>query len=136
MRCKFFYLNFIIFFFLISSCNKKTEKIDTNIFNYYINSNKAIVLSCIKCGCIMDFVKNKSQDFVAKYGVKLYADFSCNDKSDINGFLNIQQNIIDSIYDRNYNLLLFRKVNDRVQMRVLRTEESEHFYEIASDFFK
>ena len=133
MRCNFFY---VIFFLLFFSCNNTTEKFDVNIFSQYINSNKAIVVSCIRCECIMDFVKNRSKEFSDKYGVKMYADSSCHDKEDITGFLNIQQNVIDSIYERNYNLILFKKVNGKVQMRVLKTEESKHYYEISNNFFK
>ncbi|MBA3603880.1 MAG: hypothetical protein H0W50_09645 [Parachlamydiaceae bacterium] len=65
----------------------------------------------------------------------VYGDSGCI-KQKAPRFINMSQSTIDSIYERNYNAILFKdlKAGD-FEYKVLKTEDAENFQSILIKFF-
>jgi uncharacterized C2H2 Zn-finger protein len=132
-------MNFLIsalFIILIGfqSCSRNQLGIQERIFDTYIKEDNAIILSCTRCHCVIDFLKDYSR--LSKNKIPIYTDTNCASTKEIKHFSFISQNAIDSIYERNYNILLVRKENEKLTSRLLKTEESNSFEKIIDEFFK
>jgi hypothetical protein len=72
-----------------------------------------------------------------KAGITVYGDSSCVLEKPPR-FHDISQKIIDDIYERNYNAILFKNVKSALnfEYKILATEDSEEFTKIFNNFFK
>lgn len=124
-------LVFLIFF---QSCNMNRLGIQKSIADRYIKEDEAIILSCTRCHCVIDFLKDYSR--LSKNNISIYADTNCNSRTEIKSLKFLSQGAIDSMYERNYNILLLRKKDEKLVTKLLKTEESEQFEKIIDKFFK
>ena len=131
MNHKIFFLSIII---SLASCNQKKIDIKDQFVEKYITSNKAIIVSCIRCECVKDFMKDYSR--LSKNKIPIYADSNCIQQNEIYNFIQLSQKNIDSIYQRNYNMILIRKENGKNYARLLSSEQSPYFEKIITEFFK
>lgn len=118
---------------LALGCHKKDE-ISKEIFEKKINTNKAIIVTCNKCSCIMDFITTNSTKLPVE--VKIFADSTCTKFEENINASQISQSDIDKLYERNYNAFLLKSSNGNLSIKILKTEESNLFNQITTDFFK
>lgn len=117
----------------IQSCGDKSLKIEANIVEKYIKEPKAIIVCCTRCQCVNGFLKDYSRLF--KNNIPIYADSNCTSTREVAHFNHLSQRSIDSIYERNYNMLLIKKENDKIRTKLLKTEEQEFFEKDINAFF-
>ena len=104
-------------------------------FEDCLDSEKGIILSCVRCGCMEDLLK----EYVRKYGFSLlpvYTDSNCLERQSIlKRSTQLSQSKLDSLYKENYNIILFRKNSGTIQYRVINTDEVLLFNKIREEFF-
>ncbi len=73
----------------------------------------------------------------ARQGVQIhvYADSTCF-KGKPARMSHLGQPVIDSIYEENYNAILFRKKGEGYEFKILRTEDADKFAGIGEEFFR
>lgn len=110
-----------VFFFLSCGSGKKMDKIES--FFRDKNSSRAILISCIKCKCIIDElnrISGSNSDLLSRY--EIYGDPTCLQDLHINNRVKpIMQSSIDSISTDFYNLVIYNQ--GRVTM--VKTEKAE-----------
>jgi len=98
--------------------------------------SKGIILSCIRCGCMEVLLT----EYVHKYGfntLPLYTDTNCLPAASILKRCNyLSQQKLDSLYEQNYNIILFKKRSGKMYYRVMNTNEVMSFKKIKEGFFK
>jgi hypothetical protein len=122
------------------SCDSGKEspnyKINSTIIKeFFPNSDKIIILSCVRCGCFIDIMNKLSfQDREYLINISFATDTSCNK---INFPLQvIPQRFIDSISMDIYNIILLKKIKSgEYKMKVIETKESDNFIQIAKNYF-
>ncbi len=126
------------FFIQSCVCNKKNktanEEFRVQILNNYCKTEKGILISCFRCSCVTSFI----QSYIDKGGkINLYADTSCfNSKS--KNVLFLSQKVLDSVYETNYNAIVYKNLNKGKKFKylLLKTEDSENFSKIINEFLK
>ncbi len=130
---KLFFTTFI--FTNISSCSNSEFNFD--LLKNNINSEEGIIVSCIRCTCVVEELDSYylvNDNFVTK--VPLYADTNCLQpflKKKIN---HLNQRVLDSIYEKNYNLILFKREGSTYNFKLVKTEDAIKFPQIAKAFFE
>lgn len=83
-----------------------TENVSLNdsILSRRLATDKGVIVSCYRCTCIDRFM----DQFVKKgIDIPVYGDTSCLKQRPLNFYL-ISQKLIDTLYQRNYNAILFK----------------------------
>ena len=124
---------------LFTSCSYKSKTPDKGLFHREslmrsVPSNGGMIISCFRCGCIDNFVAALIKQ---KIPVPVYGDSSCVKERPLN-FRHLSQNLIDTIYERNYNAILFKQVKsaDQFEYKVLANEDADDFLKIFNKFFE
>ena len=95
--------------------------------------NKGIIISCVRCECMMQALSENNNVID---GISLFGDPLCLSRNTLN-FKTLSQKSLDSIFEKNYNIILFNfDTNNKFRYKLIRTEESLKFQEILKDFFK
>ena len=127
-------LNSFIFlasvFSITLSCNSQTSE-TTNL----LVSEKGIIVSCTRCGC-MDDVLKKYLESRSNQEIRIYGDESCFPTLQSAEYIRITQRQMDSLYKSNFNLVLFKKKGKKVNYRVIQTDEAPNFERIAQKYFE
>lgn len=97
------------------------------------DAKQGVIISCIRCNCVLsDLEKVVKQN----KGVNLYGDTNC--ISPISG-LDVRflaQRTLDSIYDKNYNIILFKwNRHSKFLFKLVETNKSPDIQDIAKSFF-
>lgn len=113
---------------LVVGCTYK-KLATTSIYNRYIHEDKAIVVSCTRCGCVDDYFKfNRTSQYK---GIKIMGDTNCVPFTKYH----IQTSALDSIFQANYNVVLFKKKGEQVFYEILKTEDAMKFTKTINSFF-
>ncbi len=121
---------------LVGSCSPSAAlegEFDKEMLRRYCHENSGIILSCIHCGCIRTFA---SDYLKGKETIALYGDTLCFPNKSSNFFV-LKQAVLDSVYERNYNAILYKNLHqgDLFQVRILKNGESKEFQKIVKRFF-
>jgi hypothetical protein len=131
------YLIFIITAIAANSCDT-TKKVpfhkEAVVKN--IPTQKSILLSCYRCGCVTSALQSFAAIPDPKREITIYADSACGMDNRGIPFTQLSQRIIDSIYLRNYNAILVYQKGKDIRWRLLTTDESEDFLNITRKFFR
>jgi ribonuclease HI len=99
-------------------------------------SDKGIIISCTRCSCINEDLKDYLVKGKDANNITIYGDSNCVRKILLTHANHIKQSTIDSIYESNYNLMLYKKRGSSVKFKLIKTEESENLVKIADSFFE
>jgi hypothetical protein len=102
----------------------------------WVKDSPILFISCVKCNCIFDELKKIKADPILKEYIIL-TDTSCN-KPYLFDFplIHIAHNRVDSIYDENYNIVLFKTINSICYYKQISTEESKSLKKYLELFLK
>lgn len=120
---------------LLCSC-MTSLKLDEELLRRSCPSESGIIISCTRCSCIQEDLAAFLSDGPPMTSLQLYGDTNCVKNSVYSNLRHLSQQTLDSIYEKNYNLLLFRKENLKVKVKLLKTEESSELKRIAGEFFE
>jgi hypothetical protein len=97
-----------------------------------ISTDSGVVISCFRCSCI----DNLMAEYVTQgVTIPVYADTNCFQLRPIHFFC-LSQKLIDSLSQRNYNAILFKKTLDsKYKFEILKTDDSKKFGKIIRNFF-
>ncbi len=117
------------------SCSSNSK---LNFKNYKNNltSDKGIILSFNYCGCVTSFLNSVNFKEQKNLGIRIYADSNYFGSTNKFRYEHIEQKVIDSIYEDNYNAILYRYDNGQLRTKLLKTEDNSSFMEIMNNFFK
>lgn len=124
----------LIFLTTMGACNDNVG-INKIVFLEHIKSEKSIILSCTHCSCVtsflnsIDFYNDKSNSII------IYADSNCIGTQNKFQYKQLNQSVIDSIFENNYNIILFKKAGRKINKILLKTEQSNDFNSIFKKFF-
>ncbi len=130
----------ICFFICLFGCARKKKipppTFNTQIIESKIGAKPAIFLSCTRCGCIVEELnKINFSDPESLLKFDIYADSNC--IKDV-GFKKIlkysPQSFLDSVYEENYSIILFKKGKNNIKMHLVKTEESKNMKQILDEF--
>jgi hypothetical protein len=127
-----------VFWFLIlaiGSCKSSDLKIQTTELIKVANAERGIIVSCIRCKCVDEVLQNNYKGLIA-FSITVYVDKKCRPNINELPFSDLSQEQIDSIYSRNYNMILFDISKGKQKYYLLKTEESGNFKEIFYKFFR
>jgi hypothetical protein len=120
---------------LLLACKHSKLRINKSLLLEYAGAEKGIIVSCIRCTCIDEIMAGYKKEILG-LGVAVFADTTCvSQVSDIK-YTYLSQSKIDSLYLRNYNMILFDISNGKNDYYLIKTEESNNFKSIVGDFFK
>jgi hypothetical protein len=137
-------LSLVIAFYILFllSCNSTTKSEDSSInINNELMKDKlgnkpAIFFSCVRCGCMvseLNEIYKKDSIFFDKF--IFYADTSCiNEISFKKKIIHSPQSFLDSIYDENYSVILFKRNGNHIDTRLIKTDEAEKMKSILSEY--
>ncbi len=127
------YFKVIYFSFIISilGCHRKSTLED----NLPVSS-KGIIISCIRCGCMVEVLNNYLKMPLNDNEIKIYGDQNCFPEIAGLNFIRLSQRQMDSLYKSNFNIVLFKKERNSINYRVIQTNEALMFQEIAKEYFK
>jgi hypothetical protein len=133
MNCKHL---FFLLLLINTSCNKKSSlKINDQAGEFFLaNYSKGMIISCYRCGCIDDYLNIARVDSFRKKGIIIFSDSTCRLKIPKGVVMNFQQKDLDSIWELNYNVLLFKKDNAGYEFSNLKNEDDLN--KKVSIFFK
>ena len=126
-------INVIILFILLSGCSG-TSKFDSDLLAKRLQKkHKGLIISCIKCNCILEAF-NENRDLLKD--ITIYGDSLCIPKQNFVQFSNLTQGTLDSVYEKNYNVILFKfGSNNNFKYKLIKTEETMKFKKIVFNFF-
>lgn len=97
--------------------------------------DQGIIVSCNQCHCILDFMEK----YCPEPGSVIIYDSNCINLRRLPNLQYVQLNSskLDTLYDRNYNALLFKGLNDSVTFRTYQLSSStyQELEKSAHDFF-
>ena len=126
-------LNLVILLsFFFATCQNSTSGFNSTID---LPSTSGIILSCVRCTCIADDLKKYIEKHRGNDSYAIYGDTNCLKKISNYPIVHLPQKKLDSIYERNYNMIFFRSTEQGNKFRLIKTEESADFEEIAKSFF-
>jgi len=121
---------------LFFSCNEKyvleisQHKADSLLAHY----NKGMIVSCFRCGCIDEYLTPREIKQITEHKILLLTDTNCLIPSLQNHAIHFPQKNLDSLWEMNYNVLLFSRKDGQLQYDLLKT--GEHLREKTISFFK
>ena len=133
-------LIFALIFISLACTNriKTNQKINVNqnVIHKLVNEHdKILILSCVRCGCFIDAIKDAyKKDSIFLKTIYLATDTNCTKLKFT--FNHLSQNQIDSISDDLYNVVLLKKTESGYQVREIETKESPKILEIIKAYFQ
>jgi hypothetical protein len=127
---------FLIGTIALCSCHSEYKGLNTDVLSQDCAADKGIIISCTRCSCIKEDLKDYLVKGKDAKNITIYSDSNC-----VRGITqaktnHIEQSSIDSIYESNYNLMLYKKQNSSIKFKLIKTEESKDLLQIADSFFK
>lgn len=126
-----YFASFVIIM-LLTRCVSKPAFNIALLKQYAGPIREGVIISCTRCGCIDKTMKTFKR---TRKGIAILADTSCFSgmEYDVN-FLS--QDRLDSIFPRNYNIILFRwNSKGRFFYRLIETREAYDLADISERFF-
>lgn len=125
-----------IFLTIVAGCKTgKKVTLNNGVLQQIDLPSQSIFVSCIRCSCISDYLRSSAAR--AEIGdIAVYCDTTCSSGFLQKNIIHINQSLLDSIYEKNYNMILIRK-NDRSKdtyAKLLRTEDN--FSQEIKKFFQ
>lgn len=124
------HISFLILVTLVICCNQ------INPVEESLHAEKGIILSCVRCGCMEKLL----EEYVTKYGfsvLPVYTDTNCLERSSVlKNSIHLSQSKLDSLYQENYNIILFKKKLGKIEYRVINTDELLLFKKTREEFFE
>lgn len=131
------YLSFFLVAYLFTgvlSCSE--HDFNSELLKKNTNSDEGIIVSCIRCNCVIeeltDYYKS-NKNIESK--IQLYADTNCLKPFSKKKINFLSQKVLDSVYEKNYNLILFKRDRDKYDYKLVKTEDALKFMQIAKAFF-
>jgi hypothetical protein len=132
----------ITFCFAIAACKNKSKVQDTGIainkalMMKRLGDKPAIFFSCVRCDCMvaeLNKIYYNDPHFFDKF--TFYADSSCVKKVIFKKLIvHSPQAFLDSVYDENYSVIVFKKTGNDIDTRLIKTEESEKMKAILGKY--
>jgi hypothetical protein len=123
---------------LFLGCQSKRLNINSDFIKDKLGENPQIYISCIRCQCVIDElikIKHDLPQLLTNYVI--YADTTCLNNSELSSIVkHSSQYTLDSIYDENYNIMLFKKNSSSIKSQLIKTEQSENLSKILKEFLK
>ena len=123
-----------IIFILFWGCKRKEPEYNAFINKFQLKANdKALIISCIKCNCIIEqlYLMNKrNPSILGQYTI--YADTVCiqNLSYSGNNVKQVSQKIMDSVTVDFYNALIYNPKKFGSRLKMVKTEESAKIEEM------
>jgi hypothetical protein len=100
-------------------------RVDKALFAQKLHSQPALYLSCVRCDCMVDELNSlyrRKPQLLRRF--TFFADTHCIKRLDFkHGITHSPQLFLDSVYDENYGVLVFRRQADTIEGRLIKTEE-------------
>jgi hypothetical protein len=129
-----------VFCTVFFGCKHTTKVKDSAInINKELMMNKlgdkpAIFFSCVRCGCMvaeLNKIYYNDPHFFDKF--TFYADSNCVKQVIFKKLIvHSPQAFLDSVYDENYSVIVFKKTGNDIDTRLIKTEESEKMKSILT----
>lgn len=127
---------FLSFTLCLWSCSAEYKGLDLGLLAQRFEAQKGIIVSCIRCSCVSEDLKDYLVNGNNTHYITIYGDSACVKNILLTRPVHIKQSLIDSIYEANYNLMLYKKEKSSVRFRLIPTEQCDYLTKIADDFFK
>lgn len=123
------------------SCESKVSSIQNGNIDTLKLANKfgdkpLLFISCLRCECFneeLNKIYNRNPKVFKKFIV--YADTACSKQFNFGSIINhSSQLFLDTVYDENYNVVLFKKVEEKVIWKTINANESEKTETIFTEF--
>jgi hypothetical protein len=131
MNFKFTSLTLLLALLGMAACKQPPQvaatylQVDKALFTDKLGDRPAIYFSCIRCGCMVDALNELHQydpKLLAKFD--FYADTACIRQLRFKATVrHSPQLFLDSVYDENYSVMVFRRRADSIEARLIKTEE-------------
>lgn len=122
-----------IVFLPLVSCKTKRLFDDYLLKNKVGDTEKGVIISCFRCNCVTTELK---KIYRLNPTLKLYGDSNCVNLTDFPELIQLPQTLLDSIYERNFNLILFKRTTkSRFSFEIVQTKESLQLQKKISGFF-
>lgn len=118
----------IVIFF---SCNVRSVE----VFGSLIPEGKGIIMSCVRCGCMDEALLKFYKDPKRINSFPLFIDSNCAPHNIKVRYQNLPQKQLDSLFEDNFNLILYKTSGKKVILRVIQTSEAPIFPDIVDSFF-
>jgi len=118
-------IKILILGLILFSCNQYEKKDKFKMFNFLSKKKTTLIISCIKCNCIIEELNNIFKTGVDTTTLQIYGDSTC--LSSLNSkirFTQLNQQIIDSLSTDFYNVLIITKTPVNRTYNVISTNES------------
>jgi len=125
---------FLLPFALLLTACAGNNAYDTNLLKARTGGvPQGILLSCTYCGCVVNALR-KEKELLAPGPV--FASSRCITAKDSINITELSQASLDSVYEENYNIILFKRTaGDQYTFRLIQTKEALRLREIAIAFF-
>jgi hypothetical protein len=126
-------------FFSCKHANKVKDSainINKELMMNKLSDKPAIFFSCVRCGCMvteLNKIYNNDPQFFDKF--TFYADTGCIKQISFKKLIvHSPQAFLDSVYDENYSVIVFKKMGNDIDTRLIKTEESEKMKSILTKY--
>ncbi len=136
----FITINYKLFFTLLliflTSCNVKKNLILNTSFakSSFQNMERGIIISCTRCSCVDEYFTDENLKQILSKKITVLCDTSCLDMSKQKYVIHYSQLSLDSLWEMNYNVILFKKKENYYGFLNLKT--GDNFDEKINTFFK
>ncbi|MCP9752745.1 hypothetical protein [Ferruginibacter sp. HRS2-29] len=115
--------SFYLILLAIFACQKKSgldinSQMGKSLLQKY---SHGMIISCFRCSCIDNYLTKERISFFNQKGIVILADTGCVLAGAANTIY-FPQKDLDSLWERNYNVLLFKKQHDEYIFDHLKTE--------------
>lgn len=120
--------------YLVLSCGEKITDYDKSLLLKSGVGNRGIIISCIRCGCIDEFISSESFRRYKK-DIPVVIDSTCKRTLTELPSTHLSQILLDSIYEKNYNMIFFSfdsKTNS-LKFKLIKTDDN--FFKELKSFF-
>jgi hypothetical protein len=131
----FLYFLTLYSLFQCRSIPPQTKLFKTEILKRYSKGDSGIIISCFNCKCSIDFM---TFYLGRHFENPVFMDTNCIQLRPKGvSYNHIDTKMIDSIFERNYNVILFKNLNrpDSFSFEILKSEEYKDFMKITNKFF-
>lgn len=128
---------------LIAASCKQTPRIvptylqvDKTLFANKLSDKPALYFSCIRCGCMVDALNDIHRlwpKLLQKFD--FFADTTCVKQLNFKQLVKHSPQIfLDSVYDENYSVIVFKRQADSIEARLIKTEEVTQMKDILEKY--